>query len=51
MGYVTGRTIKELREKRKIMQKELSVLGRIFGSPVDSMVYCRKQAGRGEGSG
>ena len=24
MGYVTGRTIKELREKRKITQKELS---------------------------
>ena len=24
-GNVTGRTIKELREKRKIMQKELSV--------------------------
>ncbi|MCI9104245.1 MAG: XRE family transcriptional regulator, partial [Lachnospiraceae bacterium] len=23
MGYVTGRTIKELREKRKITQKEL----------------------------
>ena len=24
MGYVTGKTIKELREKRKITQKELS---------------------------
>ena len=24
MGYVTGKTIKELREKRKITQKELA---------------------------
>lgn len=24
MGYVTGRTIKELRERRKVTQKELA---------------------------